>query len=390
MTACRYAVTRPGPRCSAVPVLAACSAALLLAACGGGRARETPVAPTVEANHETLVGAYGDRYPRVASFKGIPFAAPPVGELRWRAPQPHTPRAGVQTAQGFAAACFQDSYLTDWYRRVGAAFGADPADFSDPPSSEDCLYLNVWTPALDRSAHLPVMVWIHGGSNKSGWSFEPNYHGEVLAARGHVVVVSIAYRVGIFGFFGHPELRGSTAPANFGLLDQVAALRWVHANIRPFGGDPGNVTVFGESTGATGIGYLMTSSLAGGLFRRAASQSGGSLMRSDASLADAEKAGLQLADALPGHPGLAELRRRPSAEVFQAAKVALPDHDFEPVVDGISLTLPPAAYYRRHGIPYDLLIGSNSDEWHMYVDDTPASLTDSLKDLPPATRELLI
>lgn len=349
----------------------------------------TPAAPTVEANHEQLSGAYGIRYPGVASFKGIPFSAAPVGKLRWQAPQPHQPRAGAQNARDFAAACFQDRYNSDWYRRVAKAFGLDELPFSDPPFSEDCLYLNVWTPALAAGAGLPVMVWIHGGSNKAGWTFEPNYLGENLAARGRVVVASIAYRLGVFGFFGHPELRGSAAPTNFGLLDQVAALRWVHDHIRSFGGDPGNVTLFGESAGAAGIGYLITSPLARGLFQRVISESGGFLMQDKASLADAQQVGVELAQALPGHPDLAGLRARSSAEIFHAAKVALPDQDWRPVVDGISLQMSPAAFYRRHGLPYDLLIGSNENEYYMYVDADPASFARALAKFPPAARELL-
>src|SRR5512140_2471334 len=175
-------------------------------------AREAPAQPTVEANHEQLVGSFGARDPQVASFKGIPFAAPPIGELRWREPQPHTPRRGVQRADHYAHGCFQDSYNMDWYRRVGAAFGAPREVFVDPPFSEDCLYLNVWTPRPTNAVRLPVLVWIYGGSNRAGWSYEPNYDGEHLAARGNLVVVTIAYRVGIFGFFGHPELRGERAP----------------------------------------------------------------------------------------------------------------------------------------------------------------------------------
>ncbi len=345
--------------------------------------------PTVEVSHETLVGEFGSRHPQVVSFKGIPFAAPPVGELRWREPQPHAPRAGIQRAEEFAAGCFQDSYNTDWYRRVGAAFGVEAAFFVDPPFSEDCLYLNVWTPDRSVGARLPVMVWIHGGANRSGWAYEPNYIGESLAARGNVIVVSIAYRVGVFGFFGHPELRDSKAPANFGLLDQIAALRWVQDNISRFGGDADNVTVFGESAGAANIGYLMTSSLARGLFARAISQSGGYQMRDDLDLEDAERTGLALAQALPGAPGLASLRQYSSAEIFRAAQDTLPGDEFGPVVDGVSVVTSPAAFYRRNGIPYDLLIGSNEDEWYMYVDSDPASLLATLDELPHPVREAL-
>jgi para-nitrobenzyl esterase len=344
--------------------------------------------PTVVANRETLSGSWDKRHSGVASFKGIPFAAPPVGDLRWQAPQPHRPRAGRQQASTFAAACYQDDYNIKWYRGVGAAFGADAALFSEPAFSEDCLYLNVWTPELAARAQLPVMVWIHGSANRAGWSFEPNYRGESLAARGQLVVVSIAYRVGIFGFFGHPELRSSAAPANFGLLDQLAALRWVQDNIRGFGGDPGNVTVFGESAGAANIGYLMTSPLARGLFRRAISESGGYQMLDDLDLEDAERAGAALSDALPGKPDLAALKQRSSAEILKAAYEALRDHDFGPVVDGHVLTESPAAFYRHQGLPYDLLIGTNEDEWYMYLDGDSAKLADTLQKLPASVRML--
>jgi para-nitrobenzyl esterase len=357
-------------------------------ALAGCRTVGEPAEPVVRVNQETLVGAFDERDRHVASFKGIPFASPPVGELRWQAPQPRSPRAGVRQAREFAPACYQDGYTTDWYRRVGAAFGADPAVFRDPPFSEDCLYLNVWTPTLARDAALPVMVWMHGGSNKAGWSFEPNYRGGRLAAQGNVVVVSIAYRVGIFGFFGHPELRGSAAPANFGLLDQIAALRWVQENIRQFGGDPANVTVFGESAGAADLGYLMTSPLARGLFRRAISESGGFQMQDDVDLTEAEATGTALAAAMPGQPNLAALRMRSSAEVFQAAKRALAEHEFGPAVDGRVLVLSPAAYYRKYGVPFDLMIGSNEDEWYMYVDDDPGKLAEELHAMPAQVRPL--
>ncbi len=380
---------RPGNPCrSSLPML---MAALLATIAPAAHPLDTPDAapaasPTVVANHETLVGTYGDHQRDVASFKGIPFAAAPVGELRWKAPQPVKLRPGPQRARDFAAGCFQDSYTTDWYRRVGAAFGADASTFTDPPFSEDCLYLNVWTPSLKHNARLPVMVWIHGGANVGGWSYEPNYRGENLAARGRVVVVSIAYRLGIFGFFSHPELRGGAAPSNFGLLDQLAALRWVQQNIDQFGGDPHNVTVFGESAGAADIGYLITSPLARGLFQRVISQSGGYLMQSDAPVADAEKSGLTLASALPGHPTLDAMRRLPSATIFAAAKSALTKDKLGPVIDGVSLTQSPAAYFRQHGIAYDLLIGSNANEWYMYVDDNPAGLADALQKLPASVR----
>jgi len=346
-------------------------------------------APRVEANGESLQGAYAESSPTVAVFKGIPFAAPPVGDLRWREPLPPRPRAGTRQATAFAPACYQDVYLTDWYRRVGAAFGAPASAFVDPAVSEDCLYLNVWTPQLDGKAKLPVMVWIYGGSNRSGWSFEPNYHGQYLARRGNVVVVTIAYRVGIFGFFGHPDLRGAEYPTNFALLDQVAALRWLRANIAAFGGDPDNLTLFGESAGASNIGYLVNSPLARGLFRRAVSQSGGFQMQERLDLPGAEAVGSALSARLAGEPDLAALRRLSSREIWDAALRHVPEHPYAPVVDGKVVLAGPTKAYALEGIPYDLLIGSNEDEWYMYVDADPQGLAKDLADIAPTVRPQL-
>ena len=173
--------------------------------------------PRVHANGEDLVGAWVYGRGSVAVFKGVPFAAPPVGELRWRAPRPHQPRQGPQQAVEFAPACMQGPHITNWYAGVAAGFGYGPETVGRPNGvSEDCLYLNVWTPSPQTGAGLPVMVWVHGGSNKGGWSYEPNYIGDKLAARG-VVVVTVTYRLGPFGFFSHPGSRwpisGSWMPA---------------------------------------------------------------------------------------------------------------------------------------------------------------------------------
>lgn len=340
--------------------------------------------PTTVVQGETLVGAYDPELPQIASFKGVPFAAPPVGELRWREPQPLPPRQGRRDATSFAPACYQDTYNMDWYRRVGKAFGAPASAFVDPPVSEDCLYLNVWTPWLTPDAKRPVMVWIYGGSNLAGWSFEPNYHGARLAAHGDVVVVTIAYRVGVFGFFGHPDLHASKAPANFGLLDQIAALRWVRANIAQFGGNPDNVTVFGESAGGSNIGYLVTLPAARGLFQRAISQSGGFQLLDRGTLQDAENAGRALSAALPGQPGIEGLRRLPAQQVWETARQKLPSQDYSPVVDGVTVLETPAVAYARGGIEHDLLLGNNRDEWYMYLDGAAGGLTQDLAALPTA------
>jgi para-nitrobenzyl esterase len=233
-------------------------------------------------------------------YRGIPFAAPPVAELRWKAPQPPAKWPGVLHADRFGDMCVQ-----------GAPPGANDATNSGPRKgvSEDCLYLNVWTPAKSTKDRLPVMVWIYGGGFSAGATSMPLYSGEQLAKRG-VVVVSIAYRVGVFGFMAHPELSAESpkgifhrASGNYGLLDQIVGLQWVRHNIAAFGGNPERVTIFGESAGGISVSMLTASPLAKGLFQGAISESGGSFgpTRTPSgpgenipALDDAENAGLQL------------------------------------------------------------------------------------------------
>jgi para-nitrobenzyl esterase len=174
-------------------------------------------------------------------YRGIPFAAPPVGELRWRAPQPAGKWEGVKQADKFGARCYQGGR------------GAPGVD-----TSEDCLYLNVWSPAKSASDHIPVLVWIYGGGFSAGATSEPTYSGEKLAKRG-VVLVSIAYRVGQMGFFVHPGLSAENkhhVSGNYGLLDMISGLQWVQRNIAAFGGDPHHVTIFGESAGGIAVSML--------------------------------------------------------------------------------------------------------------------------------------
>jgi para-nitrobenzyl esterase len=190
-------------------------------------------------------------------FKGIPYAAPPVGELRWKAPQPVQRWNGIRSIAEWGPRCVQSSRLGD----------LDPLN---KRMDEDCLYLNVWTPATSSSQSLPVMVWIHGGSNLNGAGSQPEFNGSHLASKG-VVVVTINYRLDVFGFLAHPELTkesGTNSSGNYGLLDQIAALKWVQKNIRAFGGDPNRVTLFGESAGAFDVSLLMASPLTKGLFTR--------------------------------------------------------------------------------------------------------------------------
>jgi len=225
----------------------ALTAAFLLAftAC----TKQVDEGPVIFTNGEELHGSWADSSNGIAVFKGIPFATPPLGGLRWRAPVPNQPRTGPQNAREFALACMQTPIMTEWYADVAKAFDSGPEVAAAPHGvSEDCLYLNLWSPRLDPDARLPVMIWVHGGSNKGGWSYEPNYIGAKLAEKG-VLVVTIAYRLGAFGFFSHPVLdNGENQPvANFGLLDIEQAIHWVRDNITVFGGDlPScNFTEFG-------------------------------------------------------------------------------------------------------------------------------------------------
>lgn len=353
----------------------------------------------VQAGGERLLGRQDPAAAGIYVFKGIPYAAPPIGERRWAPPQRPTPRTGLQPADRFAPGCFQDSYNTDWYRRVAAAFGAPPTVFNDVPFSEDCLYLNIWTPGKRAAGPLPVMVWLHGGSNKGGWSFEPNYHGARLAAAGPAVIVTVGYRLGVFGFFTPPGLPAEASP-NFGLLDQLAALRWVQRNIRAFGGDPRRVTLFGESAGARNLGLLMDSPAGRGLFRRAIVQSGGyeladrdtPAMRREAGrivgTALARQAAASPAD-MDSPEALAWTRAQPATLVFATAKQVLPGHGYNPVVDGDVVVSPPAAARRGH-LPYDLLLGFNGNENHMYDQGDAAGFERYLREWPAPVAEVLL
>ena len=204
-------------------------------------------------------------------YKGIPFAAPPVGDLRWKEPQPVIPWEGVRTADTFGPAAMQakhdstNPWTSEFY-------------WEDPEFNEDCLYLNVWTPAPGKPGKkLPVAMWIHGGAYTGGWGYEPEFDGKVWAEKG-VVLVTVNYRLGVFGFLNHPFLAEESpdhVSGNYGILDQVAALRWIHANIAAFGGDPDNITILGQSAGAGSVKTLVSSPLTGDLIKKAIIQSGG-------------------------------------------------------------------------------------------------------------------
>jgi len=288
----------------------------------------------------------------VATFKGIPFAAPPVGALRWQAPQTAPHWKGVRDAQEFGARCMQANIYNDMI-------------FRDKGPSEDCLYLNVWTPAASAKARLPVMVWIYGGGFAAGAASEPRQDGENLAKKG-VVVVSMSYRLGVFGFFSNAELAkesGHNSSGNYGLLDQAAALKWVHRNIAGFGGDPGKVTIFGESAGSFSVSAQMASPLAQGLFQRAIGESGAffSTVLSQKPLAESEEADAKFAESIGAH-SLADLRAKPAAELLDAAGKQNGIR-FAPNIDGYFLAQSVREIYaggKQSHVP--LLAGWNHDE----------------------------
>ncbi len=322
----------------------------------GAAAQQTNFPGAVRVENGLLLGV-PSASGAIRSFKGIPFAAPPVGELRWKEPQPVADWAGVKPADRFGPSPMQ---------AAPRPFGAYTAEFliAESPISEDCLYLNIWTGARSPDEKRPVLVWIYGGGFGAGGTNAPIYDGEALAAKG-VIFVSIAYRVGVFGFLAHPELTRESphgASGHYGLMDQIAGLRWIQRNISAFGGDPTNVTIAGQSTGAMSISALAASPVARGLFRRVIVESGTLLVRGGASAAvdraAAEQAGVAMASAA-GATTVAQLRALPPADLLAAMRGR-----FGPVVDGYVLTAPVADSFAEGPPPdLDLLTGWNADEY---------------------------
>src|SRR5579872_156156 len=246
----------------------------------------------------------------VRAYRGIPFAAPPVGNLRWKPPQPVAPWTGVRAADHFGASCMQAQ------REQSNSWWNDDVY----PVSEDCLYLNVWTPAASASERLPVMVWIYGGGGVQGAGSEQFYDGDGLAKKGGVGV-TFNYRVNVFGWMAHPELTKESpnhSSGNYGALDQIAALQWVQRNTGAFGGDPTKVMIFGQSGGSRSVNWVQASPLAKGLFRAAAGESH-AVFGAMASLAQAEEQGTKFGDGI-GKPSLAALRAM-SADELEAASL---------------------------------------------------------------------
>ncbi len=302
----------------------------------------------------------GDHTVRI--FKGVPFAAAPVGDLRWKAPQPTPKWKGIRQADKFGSACLQTNVFGDIY-------------FRDSQPNEDCLNLVIWAPAKAASKSLPVLVWFYGGGFVAGANSEPRYDGENLAKKG-VIVVEPNYRLGVFGFFSHPELTkesGHNSSGNYGLLDQVAALHWVVKNIAAFGGDPHNITIAGESAGSLSVSALMASPLSRDLFQKAMGESGAFFPSGAGSglqlhpLAESEQAGVKFAESV-GATSLAQMRAKPANDLLQAAAKNNRGFGFGPNLDGYFLPVDVRTIYdkgEQSHVP--LLAGWNADEGKMFV-----------------------
>jgi len=317
-----------------------------------------PAPPRVTIDTGILEGA-ADSVTGVDVFRGIPYAAPPVGALRWRPPRPPAQWTGVRDAKQLGHNCMQ----------------AQPYADIDPYAagiSEDCLYLNVWTSSLGTaSPPRPVMVWIHGGGFFAGFGGEERHNGARLAQKG-AVIVTLNYRLGPFGFFAHPALAAESphhAAGDYGLLDQIAALQWVRRNIARFGGDPARVTIFGESAGGMSVGSLIASPLAKGLFQRAILESGTGVGIGIARRDSAQAIGVQLAESLgvadTGAKVAARLRAVPADTILAAAARLGPPGapKFWPVVDGWVLPEPvDSALLRGTASRVPVIVGSNRDE----------------------------
>ncbi len=330
--------------------------------------------PTVKLESGVLRGGQFGSAANEIAFLGIPYAAPPTGDLRWKPPQPLAKWKGTRDATGFGAACLQ-----------AAAPGA--ANFK---MSEDCLYLNVWTTEFSSGAKLPVMVWIHGGGNYEGRGQDPPL-GAALARMG-VVVVSFNYRLGVFGFLAHPALTAESehhSSGNYGLLDQIEVLKWVRANITKFGGDPENVTIFGESAGASDACLLMASPLAAGLFHRAILESGDcqgvltGTLKTSIPYNFIHGSGEAQGTALSRHFGiaagsageLAKLRAIPADQILQAWIVD-PDVIVAAIVDGWVVPEQPALIFAQgKQAPVPIIVGSNADEGTRFIGrNSPATI----------------
>ena len=298
----------------------------------------------------------------VRSYKGVPYAAPPTGDRRWKAPQPVSNWTGVQPATTFGPRCMQQPLFSDMVFRSNGM-------------SEDCLYLNVWTPVTSTTRRLPVLVYFYGGGYAAGDGSEPRYDGESMARKG-IVALTVNYRLGVFGFLAHPELTKESphhASGNYELLDQIAALQWVHDNIAAFGGDPARVTIAGESAGSISVNAIMASPLSRGLLAGAIGESGAMINPTlpPVPLAEAEETGAKFAQST-GAASLAALRAMAAETLLTSGGTV---GKFPSTIDGYALPRAPVAIFEageQANVP--LLLGSNSAEgeaWHVLGQDPP-------------------
>ncbi len=285
----------------------------------------------------------------ITIFKGVPFAAPPVGNLRWKAPQPVQKWEGVRKATEYGPNPMQEALFGDM-------------NFGTKVNSEDCLYLNIWTPAKTMKEHLPVLIYFNGGGLMAGSGSEPRYAGDAMARKG-IISITANYREGIFGFFAHPQLSKETfykGSGNYGFMDQVAAIQWVKDNIEAFGGDPNRITIVGESAGSMSVSALMASPLCQGLFAQAMGSSGSVMgFNKVLTLKEAEQKGVELAKQI-GKKNIKDLRALPAEELMKLAAVkAIPTYN----IDGYFLTEQPTETYAKgNQTKVPLLIGGNNQE----------------------------
>jgi para-nitrobenzyl esterase len=349
------------------PVLVACLALIVAAS------TTAAIADPVKTKNGAVEGTTENG---LRVFRGIPFAAPPVGDLRWKPPQPVKNWTGVRQADKFGPQCMQRRVFSDMVFRGNGM-------------SEDCLYLNVWTPATSANERLPVLVYFYGGGYMAGDGSEPRYDGGSMARKG-IVALTVNYRLNVFGFFAHPELTKESprhAAGNYGLLDSWAALQWVQDNIAAFGGDPKQVTIAGESAGSISVSALMASPLSKGLIAGAIGESGAMIEPTlpPVPLADGEKNGLTFATGIDA-PTLAALRALPAEKLLEAtAKQGIPR--FAPTVDGYFLPkLPVDIYAAGEQAHVPLLAGWNSEESGARAvlgtnDPTPENYANAIKKL---------
>ena len=330
-------------------------AAMLIIVAGCTSSQKNSISETVAVDGGLISGSY-DEVTGITTFKGVPFAAPPVGDLRWKAPQPVLPWQGVKQCTTFSASPIQNTPMP---------FSMWTQEFIAPkePLSEDCLYLNVWTGAKSADEKRPVFVYIYGGGFNSGSGAVPIYDGEEMAKKG-LVFLTINYRVGTLGFLAHPELTAESpnhTSGNYGLMDQVAALEWVQQNIQNFGGDPENVTIAGQSAGSFSVNYLVGSPHTAGLIDHAIAESGGAVLNTNqlsrnTTLEQAEAAGARFAESL-GASSIAELRDMPAEKILRARGPG------GPIVDGYMLPSSLGEIFaegKQNDVP--VILGWNEDE----------------------------